>query len=507
MKTMSGLDAAFLHIETPETPMHIGLLLTLEPPAGHEGSFLPEIKRLLAPRLALEPFFRARLAAMPLGFANPVWVDDGLPDMGYHIRHFYLPKPGSRAQLEARVAGLHGALLDRNRPLWELTVIEGLDDGSVALYFKVHHAMLDGAAGIALAARLFDATPVPAAVPANWRELAARGEQAALVPRVQSALRQTLGQYMKLVRHVPDALGVAGGVLGSLASKGEAGMRQNLGLGPRTVFNVPISGARHCATASLPLKSVVHLTQQFEVSFNDIVLAICSGALRQYLRDNDGIPRKPLIATVPVSLRGTGDTEATIQATLTLVNLATHIADPRKRLQAIHNAASAAVSLTRRAKSVMPTDFPSLGMPWWLGTLAKLYGASKLAAVIPPIANVAISNVPGPRQPLYVAGAKITGYWPLSLVEHGLGLNITVISYADRLHFGLVAAHEAVPEIAPLADAIQASFDELLQLLPTETPPSRPRKPRTKPAPQAERVTPVLPLTIEATTPGGDTMH
>lgn len=507
MKTMSGLDAAFLHIETPETPMHIGALILLEKPAGHQGSFLPEIKRLLAPRLALEPFFRARLATMPLGFANPVWVDDGLPDLGYHIRHFYLSKPGTRAQLEERVAALHGTLLDRSRPLWELTVIEGLQDGSVALYFKVHHATLDGAAGIALAASLFDRSATPAAVPANWRELAERGEQTGLVPRVQSALSQTAGQYLKLVRHLPDALGVLGGVFGSLTSKGEDGMRQNLGFGPRTVFNVPISGTRHCATASLPLKSVVQLAQHFEVSFNDIVLAICSGALRQYLRDNDGIPRKPLIATVPVSLRGAGDTKATIQATLTLVNLATHIADPRKRLQAIHGAASAAVSLTRRAKSVMPTDFPSLGMPWWLGTLAKLYGASKLASKIPPIANVAISNVPGPQQPMYVAGAKITGYWPLSLVEHGLGLNITVISYADALHVGLVAADEAVPEIAPLADAIVAAFDELHQFVPVLAPPVAPRKRRSKPTVKVSPTPPTLQLSADTPPPPSDLMH
>jgi diacylglycerol O-acyltransferase len=185
---------------------------------------------------------------------------------------------------------------------------------------------------------------------------------------------------------------------------------------------------------------------------------------------------KSLLATMPVSLRDAGNTEMTIQATLTLVRLATHVADPLRRLQAVRAAAGAAKALTRHARSIIPTDFPSLGVPWVVGGLASLYGRSRLAAHLTPLANLAISNVPGPRQPLYLAGGRIRACWPLSIVTHGLGLNITVFSYCDTLDFGLTVARAAVPEVQSLATALQAAYDELAQLSvapPAAEPPQR----------------------------------
>lgn len=488
MRTMSGLDGAFLHIETDETPMHVGALYLLERPADLKGSYFDAVKRLLAPKLARSSFFRARLAEMPLQFANPIWLEDETPNMRYHLRQVLLPKPGNMQQLQEKVGELHSTLLDRNHPLWEVTVIDGLDSGHVGLYFKVHHAALDGASGIALAKTLFDASADANTDSADNIDKDKPQPQHGMLDLVGAALKQTAGQYMKLARSLPDVAAVVGNmfkVAEQKAGTGKGKMRQNFAFGPKTSLNVPITGDRSFAAVSLPLANIKKIASQHGVKLNDVVLAICSGALRRYLMQHHKLPRKSLIATVPVSLREAGNTSTTTQATLTLVNLATHIGDPLQRLNAIQAAAGAAKSLTKQAKSVIPTDFPSLGIPWLLGGVASLYGASRISKVIPPIANVAISNVPGPQQPLYVAGAKICAYWPLSIVEHGLGLNITVISYCDSLDFGLTAAKIAVPDVYLLAQMLNQSYEELLQVQAATLVTTGPSKPSRSTAKQA----------------------
>lgn len=492
---MSGLDGAFLHIETPETPMHVGALYLLSKPENMEGSYFEEVKRLLMPRLAMSPFFRARLAPMPFNLVNPVWVEDRLPNPEYHLRQVLLPHPGSIEQLQDKVAELHAGLLDRSQPLWELTVIDGLADGSVAIYMKVHHAALDGASGVALASILFDSSATPRPVPADWREQASQSAPTTLLQRIGAAVKQTSDQYGKLMRGIPELLDVVGGLLRQSGAGGvpSGKQKQNFALGPKTPLNVPITSERGFAALTLPLAGIKRIAATHDVKLNDVVLAICSGAMRSYLKQHRSLPRKSLIATIPVSLRAAGDTSTTTQATLTLVNLATHIADPLKRLHAIRGAATAAKTLTNQAKSVMPTDFPSLGVPWLLGGLASLYGLSRISSVVPPIANLLISNVPGPRQPLYVAGGQILAYWPLSIVEHGLGLNVTVMSYCDSLDIGLTVARNAVPDVHLLAQMVNRAYEELEQLpapatgepADTAASPAKPRRKSNAPAPEA----------------------
>jgi WS/DGAT/MGAT family acyltransferase len=225
---------------------------------------------------------------------------------------------------------------------------------------------------------------------------------------------------------------------------------------------VSITAERRFAAVSLSLDDVKRVAHAHDAKLNDVVLAICSGALRNYLSRHGGIPKDPLIAGMPFSLRESGNTEYSTQATMTLVNLATDIADPLQRLRAIRDAAGAIKALASRAKSVIPTDTPSFGAPWLLGGLAALYGRSKVADLLPPIMNVVISNVTGPVAPLYAAGARMRTYWPLSIVEHGMGLNITVVSYCGALDFGLVAAHRAAPDVHPLARALEEAHAELL---------------------------------------------
>ena len=286
---------------------------------------------------------------------------------------------------------------------------------------------------------------------------------------------------MKFVRHLPDVARTLAGLIGKgsgsgnggggSGAKARAGLSQIFGFGPHTALNVPISGERGFAGLSLPLDALKQLAAAHDAKLNDIVLALCSGALRRWLVQHGGIPKRPLVAAMPVSLRAAGNTDFTTQATMMLVNLHTDRADPVRRLHAIRDAADAAKALAGRAKGILPTDFPSIAMPWVLHGLASLYGRSHLAGSIPPIANLVVSNVPGPQVPLYAAGARMRTYWPLSIAEHGLGLNITVMSYAGAMGFGFTTARAAVPDARELARALVEAFDELVAK-------SKPRAPR-----------------------------
>jgi WS/DGAT/MGAT family acyltransferase len=452
LKPLSGLDSLFLHLETPATPMHVGAVHLLERPRGG-GDYLLRVRRHVARRLHLSPVFTRQLASMPLDFANPVWVRADAVDLERHIVRVTLPAPGTLAQLEAAVARLHAQPLDRSRPLWRFHVIEGLADGGLAFYTKIHHATLDGASGVALAHALLDLTPAPRAVePARRRGRDAPG----LVTLVGTALRTSGAQTVNLVRSLPALVRVA-----ARLATGTTGFSRNLAFGPRTAFNRVIDSGRSFATASLPLDEIKALAAAHGATLNDVVLALVSGALRRYLRTRGGIPAKSLVVAMPVSLREAGNTEATTLATMTLASLATHLADPLERLQAIQASTRAAKEVTRQLKGVIPTDFPSLGLPWLLSAAAGLYGRSSLADRLPPIANLVVSNVPGPEAPLYLAGARLKTYWPVSIVEHGLGLNITLQSYAGSLDFGILAARVGIADARPLARGLHDALAEL----------------------------------------------
>jgi len=466
LKPLSGLDSLFLHLESPETPMHVGSLHLCDLPEEYRGDFCADVKRLIARRMHLVPLFRRRLRTMPLAIANPVWVDDQAVDLDYHVRRVNLPHPGTRTGMESCVAHLHSMPLDRSRPLWEAHIIHGLRTGQVGFYMKVHHAVLDGAAGMALADVLFDRTRVPRAVPPPPRGKRVQPDSTGFGKLAGAALRHDVAQYAKFVRALPDLVTAIAGLARRSPGPADASARGSIMFGPRTSLNVSITGERSFAAVSISLDEAKSVAQAFDAKLNDVVLAICSGALRTYLSDHGGIPKAPLVAGMPFSLRRTGDTDYSTQATMTLVSLATDIADPVARLLAIRDAAGAIKSAARRVQSMIPTDTPSLGAPWLLGGLAALYGRSKVADALPPVMNVVISNVPGPRVPLYAAGARLQSYWPLSIVEHGMGLNITVISYCDALDFGLVAARRAVPNVRTIARALEVAHAELLQRTP-----------------------------------------
>ena len=478
MKQLSGLDATFLHLETAEMPMHVGALNVFELPDGFKGSFLQHLRRHLAERLPLLPVLRRRLWWMPLNLANPAWVDAD-PDLQYHVVSVKLPPSAKLGDgmpaLEEAVSRLHAQRLDRERPLWRFFLLEGLAPSAaghkrVALYSQFHHAAVDGQAAVAVAQVILDTTP-------EGRSLDIRPSKRSKIHRLglgqmlRGAIANEATQVAGIIKNLPSTLGTLADAAGQalsksalLRGKGKGDAVSNLSLAPRTPFNQSVTAGRAFAGVSLPLPQLKLLGRAHGATLNDIVLVICATALRRYLGQHATLPRKSLVAAVPVSLRAPGDTTATTQASMSLVSLGTHIPDLAKRLAHVKAATAAMKQAMGSVKSILPTDFPSIGVPWLMEAATKLYGRAKVAERIPLLANLTISNVPGPPVPLYLAGARMVSNFPTSIVMHGLGLNITVESYARQMDFGLVADAQAMPNVRALADAIRIAFDDLCLL-------------------------------------------
>lgn len=461
MQHLSAMDSAFLHLETAEMPMHVGSLHRYQLPEGYQGNWYEDVKEHLTKRLHLAPVFTRKLALMPFDLANPVWIEDDDIDLDYHIRHTVLPKPGTQEQLEALAARLHSSLLDRSRPLWEFYVIEGLADGTMGFYTKVHHAAIDGQAGVALGNAMLDLGPVPRSVkPPRGRRSHHRyqlGVAELLGAAVSNTLRQ-VGMLGKLA--VPLGKALVGSARESFAERrlGLGRLRSLLKMPPRTPFNVSITNQRVFAALSLPLDEAKRLGKAHGASINDTVLWLCSTALREYLKESRELPEASLVAGVPVSLRAEGDTRMNNQVTMSMVELATQEKDPLRRLQRIRESTASMKNTMGAFGDLIPTDFPSPGAPWLLSGLASLYGRSGLADRFRMV-NVAISNVPGSPMPLYLAGAKMLDYYPVSIAAHGVALNITVQSYMGQLCFGLIACRRAVPDVRDIATQMQRAFD------------------------------------------------
>jgi WS/DGAT/MGAT family acyltransferase len=476
MKHLSIVDGAFLHMESAEMPMHVGSLNLFDPPAGYSGEgFYEKVKEHVAKRMHLAAVFTRKLALMPFDLANPVWIHDDDIDLDYHVRYMVLPKPGTMAQMEALAARLHSMLLDRSRPLWEFYVIEGLADGRIGFYGKVHHAAVDGQAGVAMATSMFDLTPEPRAVKPP-REARANTYQLGVAELLAAALTNQIQQLVQSVKLLPKVASTAyGAAKEAIATRrtesdDDRAARQadkpptRFKLAPATPFNHSITNQRSFAAVSLPLPEVKTIGKAVGASINDVVLWLCSTALRSYLKDGRELPDKSLVAGVPISLRQEGDTTANNQVAGTLIDLGTEIADPAERLKAIKRGTAAMKKQMGTFRGVIPTDFPSLGSPWLISGLAALYGRSRIADWL-RITNVTISNVPGSRVPVYLCGAKMTDYYPLSIVVHGIALNITVQSHVDQLCFGLIACRRAVPDVHELGSHLQRAMATLRALV------------------------------------------
>jgi diacylglycerol O-acyltransferase / wax synthase len=476
MKQLSGLDATFLYLETPQMPMHVGALHVFELPAGFKGKYVTALREHMAARLPIAPVLRRKLWWMPLNLANPAWVD-AEPDLKHHIVEIKLPasaKQGSgMAELEAAVSKLHPVLLDRKRPLWKFHIFEGLAHSAagnkrVGLYSQLHHAAVDGQAAVALANAIMDITPTPRTIEA---QVSKRPKTFRL--EMNEMLRGVLGiqaqKVAEIVRSLPATVGTlkdaASLAVTTTALMGGKKSASNLTLAPRMPVNASVTNGRAFASVTLSMPEVKELGRAHDATINDMVLMLCSSALRRFYAKKRLLPRKSLIAAVPISLREKGDTTSDNQASMSLVSLGTHIADPRKRFDHVKAATAAMKATMGSVKSILPTDFPSMGIPWLIEAATAIYGKAKVADRLPQVANVVISNVPGPPVPLYMAGAKMMTNYPTSIIVHGMGLNITVQSYHHSLDFGLMADASAMPDVRELADAISIALDDL-RLLP-----------------------------------------
>jgi len=459
MDHLSNVDASFLHLETPETPMHVGSLMLLDLPAGYQGDYYEDVKAMIGRRMHLASVLTRKLAPMPFELAEPVWIDDDDIDLDYHVRSLSLRRPGTMDQLHRLVARLHSSLLDRSRPLWEMYVIEGLGSGQVAFYTKAHHSGVDGKAGTELAKVLYDVSPQLREVPPPRRKRASRGSyQLGMAELLQAAVANSAKRYRQLAELLPTAakaLTAAGRVLArQRTAKGERPL--NIGMAPKTIFNDSITNQRSYSTLSLPFDELKQLGKRVGGTVNTIVMTMCSEALLRFLKARNLLPKEALIAGVPVSLRAEGDDSMNNQVSMVRVDLATDIADLGERFKAIHASSEAAKAVVRELKPVLGVDVPFTGSPWIMTSLASLYGRSNLARRLPPVANVLISNVPGPPVPLYVAGARMGSFYPVSIPYHGNALNITVQSYAGALDLGITACRRILS---------QEESDELIEHL------------------------------------------
>ncbi|CAM3002864.1 wax ester/triacylglycerol synthase family O-acyltransferase [Mycobacterium intermedium] len=446
MELMSPIDSLFLAAESREHPLHVGSLQLFSPPTGAGRGFVREIHQAMLKSTELAPLFRKRPMGVHGAFSNFGWTLENDVDLDYHVRRSALPTPGRVRELLELTSRLHSNLLDRHRPLWETHLIEGLKDGRFAIYSKIHHALVDGVSGLSLMRQSMSADPDVDEFRTAW------------APAPQRASRH---------RNLRNPLRQLGGVLGSVAGLAPSTARlaraalleQQLTLpfgAPRTMLNVSVGGARRCAAQSWELDRVKAIKDVAGVSLNDVVLAMCAGALRAYLEENEALPDAPLVAMVPVNLRNEGDAVGGNRIGAVLCNLATDRYDPADRLESIHNS----MYNNKKVMSQLPRA-QAMALSLTMLSPAALNTLPGLATATPPPFNVCISNVPGSREPLYLKGARLVGSYPMSLALNGQALNITLTSTVDTLDFGLVGCRRSIPHLQRLLSHLETSLKEL----------------------------------------------
>ncbi len=446
MKVMSPMDSLFLIGESREHPLHVGGLQVFTPPQGAGPEFVRDTYKAMLACGDIQPTFRKRPATAFGGFINVAWTFDDDIDLEYHVRRSALPAPGRVRELLELTSRLHGTLLDRHRPLWESHVIESPNDGRFAVYTKVHHALVDGVSALKLMQRSLSTDPGDSEIRVPW----------ALPPRS----RERAGDHPSAQKYMETMQSVAKKVPSTLASARAALRARELTQpfqAPRTMLNVPIGGARRCAAQSWSLERIAKVKDAAGTTVNDVVLAMCAGALRSYLSDLSALPDSPLIAMVPVNVRTEHDSGGGNAVSTVLCDLATHLNDPARRLEVIHTC----MQENKKVLSQLPrAQAMAVGMATF--TLMWLGGRRGFRAAQPPF-NICISNIPGPREPMFCNGARLDGNYPLSVAMNGQALNITVASCADNLDFGLVGCRRSVPHLQRLLGDLEVALKDLEQ--------------------------------------------
>ena len=491
MRQLNGIDASFLNMETASVFGHVSSLNIYDTSgvpggAGHEAT-----KQIILERIERLAPFRRRLVEVPLGLDLPYWIEDPDFDIDFHVRHHAVPPPGTPEQLAEVVSRIVARPLDRSRPLWELYVIEGVDGGrSIAQLTKIHHAAIDGAAGAEMLAAILDVDPTfrPTGAPGAW--------EPERVPTDDELLRLTLREYLRRPEKFARlsartarelAATTRSGGLRALADliaqplPGPVGsvLRQRLRTqygddtdrapalppspAPRTPWNRPITAHRRFAYTTVPLEDAKRIRRQFGCTFNDVVMAMCSGTLRRYLLEHEALPDEPLIAMVPVSVRtGSEDDAYQNRVSALFADLATNEADPVRRVARVTQAMTAAKENFAAIPAETLQDFTQFAPPAVAARAMRMYSRLRIADRLNPPFNLVISNVPGPSYPLYSAGARLVHFYPVSALADGQGLNMTVQSYNGNLDFGFIADRELVPDLWRMIDLLHDSVAELL---------------------------------------------
>jgi diacylglycerol O-acyltransferase / wax synthase len=478
MRQLTSLDVQFLALEDARQAGHVGSLGVYDPSTAPNGELTAgAMIRLLEARMHLLPLLRWRLLEVPLGLDFPYWVEDERFDLEFHVRELGLPSPGNDRQLAKQVARLHSRPLDRARPLWEMYVISGLESGNIALYTKIHHAALDGISGSEIVGLLLDRSPEIDPPQARKPHVAVRhsGTAGMLARAVLGLPRYPLRVLESLPRALPNLdettfstlpgaarLGrLLGRFDGLMRGDGNRVIRPTLPA-PKTSFNGKVTAHRRFVFGQIPLDRVRAVKTTYGVTLNDVVVAMCAGAVRQWLIAHDELPAEPLVAQVPVSVR-TKEQIGTYGNRLLMLGAALHteIADPVERLRRTSEDLTVMKVRHKALPAQLLSDVNNFIPPALFNRAARLTLSLATSSAGRPTWNLVVSNVPGPQFDLYCAGAKLLANYPVSVITDGLGLNITVMSYAGHLDVGILADREQMPDLWNLIEGLKDSLAEL----------------------------------------------
>jgi diacylglycerol O-acyltransferase len=466
MQQLSAMDASFVYLETPHTPMHIGSVGIYDP-ATAPGGFVrfKDILAFIQSRLGGARSFRQRLVRVPFDLDHPYWIEDPEFDIEYHVRHIALPKPGDWRQLCIQVSRLHSRPLDLTKPLWEFTIVEGLDNveglppGCFALVSKVHHAAIDGMSGVEMSAAIhdLDAEMTPRDGADGWSPENMPHVADLLVRSYFNSLAQPLKVVETIGRSLP---GMA--KLGTQVSKGDVSVR-NARPAPKTRFNGKVSAHRAWDAVPFKLSDIRAIKEAVpDATVNDVILAIVGGALRRYLLSRGELPRDTLTAMAPISVRGEGEKGALGNlVSAMVVGLGTTVEDDRERLRYVHQEAINSKALTNAVGAKNLSDYSKLMPSALAGLGARLYSRVGLANAHSPVFNCVVTNVPGSRVPLYFAGARMVAMYGTGPIFDGMGLINTIYSYGPTIAISFTADREQMPDPAAYADALRETFAAL----------------------------------------------
>ena len=454
MRQLEGRDSVFLAMETPDVHCHVGGLTIVDPSEAPGFSF-GQVKATLAERIHLAPKFSWKLEELPFGIDRPYWVEDPEFDVARHMHRIAIPSPGGMRELSETAAMLSTRQLDRRRPLWEIWYIEGMADGRIAMLMKAHHCMSDGVGGANLGALLCDLEPNPPVGKGGSKvksESADKGSQPGLF--ALRALAHLASAPFEMSRYTAQALRRGFSFLPYLSDDNAPPLPKDV---PHVSFNQAVGPNRSFAWSAVSLKDVKKIKDQLGVKVNDLLLELSGSALRRYLDRRDELPEESLVAVVPISLRCDGDGELGNQVSNMSVSWATDVADPLERLRQIHLNSNKAkelhATLAESELGAIGDAVPPFIINWTMRS-AKL-------VPIPVPGNAVVSTVPGPPFPLYTSGARIEHLYPISVLGHGIGLNITAVTYMDRIDFGFTVDPDLVEDPWELAKGIPAAMKEL----------------------------------------------